>query len=38
MSSTIGVNVGGVAEEVNGTRLEQLKSAGPVFVKFYAPW
>lgn len=38
MSSTSGVNAEGIAEEVNDTRFEELKAAGPVFVKFYAPW
>ncbi|KAI5451445.1 hypothetical protein NCC49_001751 [Naganishia albida] len=38
MSSTAGVNLDGIAEEVDQTRLQQLKEGGPVFVKFYAPW
>jgi hypothetical protein len=38
MSSVSGINSEGIAEEVNQTRFEELKSAGPVFVKFYAPW
>lgn len=37
-STTGGINVDGIAEEVDQTKLEQLKEAGPVFVKFYAPW
>ena len=38
MSSSVGVNPDGIAEEVDQTRLAELKAAGPVFVKFYAPW
>mgnify|MGYP002718980022 CR=1 FL=1 len=36
--SSSGVNPEGIAEEVNQERLAELKAAGPVFVKFYAPW
>lgn len=38
MSSSVGVNPDGIAEEVDETGLAELKAAGPVFVKFYAPW
>lgn len=38
MSSASDVNPEGIAEEINQTRIEELKLAGPVFVKFYAPW
>jgi hypothetical protein len=36
--SPAGVNMDGIAEEVDQAKLQQMKEDGPVFVKFYAPW